>query len=159
MGNKIEGLEYAASRLHPIHEPTYEIPDDQQTYVIPQELQDWCRSNLIVINPHYYYISDPRASYESLKWIIDCTDAQLAKIFSPYRVTPKPECFEPPCMLWARSLGRHNYYFGLLDYSDYNSDAMYNIINDIDWKHIIPFKPIIGLQADYTVNPKYGRKK
>ena len=45
---KLKGLEYAASRLYPIHELTYEIPDDQQTFVIPQELQDWCRSNLIV---------------------------------------------------------------------------------------------------------------
>nr|QRG29209.1 putative Rep [Pteris mastrevirus A] len=60
---------------------------------------------------------------------------------------------------WARSLGAHNYWNGGIDLSTYNIAAQYNIIDDIPLQFVNPFKSIIGIQSDYIVNPKYGKRK
>nr|API65417.1 replication-associated protein [Oat dwarf virus] len=60
---------------------------------------------------------------------------------------------------WARSLGIHNYYNSQVDFTNYNADALYNIIDDIPIKYVPNWKCFLGAQKDFTVNPKYGKKK
>ncbi|CBX20815.1 replication initiator protein, partial [Chickpea chlorotic dwarf virus] len=60
---------------------------------------------------------------------------------------------------WARSLGRHNYWNGTIDFTTYDDHATYNIIDDIPFKFVPLWKQLIGCQSDFTVNPKYGKKK
>lgn len=60
---------------------------------------------------------------------------------------------------WARSLGQHNYYNSIIDFTTYNDAAQYNILDDVNFKYCPQWKQLIGCHSDYTVNPKYGRKK
>nr|AFO38353.1 Rep B [Chickpea chlorotic dwarf virus] len=60
---------------------------------------------------------------------------------------------------WARSLGRHNYWNGTIDFTTYDEHATYNVIDDIPFKFVPLWKQLIGCQFDFTVNPKYGKKK
>ncbi|AAC98083.1 RepB, partial [Sugarcane streak Egypt virus - [Ben]] len=60
---------------------------------------------------------------------------------------------------WARSLGRHNYWQNNVDWSSYDEEAVYNIIDDIPFKFCPCWKQLVGCQKEYVVNPKYGKKK
>lgn len=60
---------------------------------------------------------------------------------------------------WARSLGIHNYYNSLVDFTTYDVNAKYNIIDDIPFKFTPNWKCFVGAQRDFTVNPKYGKRK
>lgn len=65
--------------------------------------------------------------------------------------------------MWARSLGKHNYITGHLDFSTrvYSDDVEYNVIDDVDptylkmkhWKHLI------GAQREWQTNLKYGKPR
>ncbi|KAJ1386757.1 hypothetical protein SESBI_40558 [Sesbania bispinosa] len=62
---------------------------------------------------------------------------------------------------WARSLGRHNYLCGHLDFNSrcYSNDAVYNVIDDISpsylkMKH---WKELLGAQLNWQTNCKYGK--
>lgn len=59
---------------------------------------------------------------------------------------------------WARSLGRHNYYCGGVDFSMYDQYALYNIIDDIPFQYLPCKKELLGAQKDFTVNEKYRKK-
>nr|QAX33511.1 replication-associated protein [Sugarcane striate virus] len=60
---------------------------------------------------------------------------------------------------WARSLGAHNYWQNNIDFSSYDVAAEYNVIDDIPFKFCPCWKQLVGCQIDYTVNPKYCRKR
>lgn len=47
----------------------------------------------------------------------------------------------------------------LVDYTTYNPEALYNILDDIPFKFTPNWKSFIGAQKDYTVNPKYGKRR
>jgi len=36
---------------------------------------------------------------------------------------------------------------------------LYNILDDIPFKYVPAWKCLVGSQRDFTVNPKYGKKK
>ena len=65
--------------------------------------------------------------------------------------------------MWARSLGKHNYLSGHLDFSSrvYSDDVEYNVIDDVEptylkmkhWKHLI------GAQREWQTNLKYGKPR
>nr|QTT61783.1 replication-associated protein [Opuntia virus 2-DBG_56] len=62
---------------------------------------------------------------------------------------------------WARSLGKHNYLSGHLDFNAnvYSNEVEYNVIDDIaptylKMKH---WKELIGAQRDWQSNCKYGK--
>nr|WKU84254.1 replication-associated protein [Eleusine indica associated virus] len=62
---------------------------------------------------------------------------------------------------WARSIApsHHNYWQNCVDFTCYNKDAKYNVIDDIPFKFCPCWKQLVGGQRDFTVNPKYGKKK
>lgn len=65
--------------------------------------------------------------------------------------------------MWARSLGKHNYLTGHLDFSTrvYSDNVEYNVIDDVDptylkmkhWKHLV------GAQREWQTNLKYGKPR
>lgn len=46
-----------------------------------------------------------------------------------------------------------------MDFTVYNKSAKYNVIDDIPFKYCPCWKQLVGGQRDFTVNPKYGKKK
>ena len=92
---KLRGLEYAASRLHPEKEENYVPPSDETTFNVPQEIMDWCKQNVVVINPHFFMVSSITATQDQLDWIIQCTDDQLMEILKPYRDTHDQDAVVP----------------------------------------------------------------
>nr|pir C2 protein - Panicum streak virus [Panicum streak virus] len=60
---------------------------------------------------------------------------------------------------WARSLGRHNYWQNNIDWSSYDEEAQYNVVDDIPFKFCPCRKRLVGCQKDYIVNPKYGKRR
>lgn len=54
-------------------------------------------------------------------------------------------------------MGLHNYFSGTLKFHNYNDYALYNIIDDINYKKIPTelFKSLLGCQKDFTVNIKF----
>ncbi|ADN93260.1 replication associated protein [Digitaria didactyla striate mosaic virus] len=61
---------------------------------------------------------------------------------------------------WARSLGTHHYWQHSVDFlTEWNKNAIYNVIDDIPFKFVPCWKGLVGSQFDITVNPKYGKKK
>lgn len=59
---------------------------------------------------------------------------------------------------WARSLGRHNYFCGGVDFSIYDCNAIYNVIDDIPFQYLPCKKELLGAQKDFIVNEKYRKK-
>nr|AYP64184.1 replication associated protein [Alfalfa leaf curl virus] len=59
---------------------------------------------------------------------------------------------------WARSLGRHNYFCGGVDFSFWDNHASYNVIDDIPFQFLPCKKELLGSQKDFTVNEKYRKK-
>ena len=64
---------------------------------------------------------------------------------------------------WARSLGRHHFYSGMVSFKDwFNSPQLeYVVFDDINWSNIEPFyKQWFGCQKEFFVTDKYmGKKK
>ncbi|KAJ1377220.1 hypothetical protein SESBI_49107 [Sesbania bispinosa] len=62
---------------------------------------------------------------------------------------------------WARSLGRHNYLCGHLDFNNkcYSNDIVYNIIDDIspNYLKMKHWKELLGAQQNWQTNCKYGK--
>nr|QTE03350.1 MAG: replication-associated protein [Emberiza chrysophrys CRESS-DNA-virus sp.] len=65
--------------------------------------------------------------------------------------------------MWARSLGKHNYISGHLNfsYSTYSDEVEYNVIDDVEpnylkMKH---WKQLIGAQTEWQTNLKYGKPR
>nr|QEQ92300.1 putative Rep protein [Camellia chlorotic dwarf-associated virus] len=58
---------------------------------------------------------------------------------------------------WARSLGLHNYFTNSVKFHEYNDNALYNVIDDINYAKISTeiMKALVGAQRSITVNVKY----
>nr|CCH63338.1 Rep [Peristrophe mosaic virus] len=63
--------------------------------------------------------------------------------------------------MWARSLGKHNYLSGHLDFNAkvYSDDVEYNVIDDVSpsYLKLKHWKELIGAQKDWQSNCKYGK--
>ncbi|KAJ1386758.1 hypothetical protein SESBI_40559 [Sesbania bispinosa] len=62
---------------------------------------------------------------------------------------------------WARSLGRHSYLCGHLDFNSkcYSNDAVYNVIDDIgpNYLKMKHWKELLGAQLNWQTNCKYRK--
>nr|AIY33294.1 replication-associated protein [Sugarcane streak virus] len=129
---KLQYFEYSANKLFPDIQEIYTSPFPQSTPTLhdPTAINTWLQNNL-------YQVSNSNRKLSLY-------------ILGPTR-TGKSS--------WARSLGRHNYWQNNVDWSSYDEDAEYNIIDDIPFKYCPCWKQLIGCQKDYIVNPKYGKRK
>nr|WAE42567.1 MAG: replication associated protein [Cressdnaviricota sp.] len=59
---------------------------------------------------------------------------------------------------WARSLGSHIYWNNQYNLDDWNPDAEYLVIDDIDWKYVPAKKALLGAQLTFTLTDKYRKK-
>lgn len=60
---------------------------------------------------------------------------------------------------WARSIGRHMYFNGMLDLQIWDDDAEYIILDDWwDWAKLTLYKQFIGAQRTFTLTDKYRKK-
>lgn len=60
---------------------------------------------------------------------------------------------------WARSLGSHMYFNNLFNLTDWNSDADYLILDDIDFEWIPNKKGWFGAQKSFVLTDKYKGKR
>nr|AHM88378.1 replication associated protein [Sugarcane streak Reunion virus] len=129
---KLQYLEYSASKLFPDTVEEYTNPHPPTTPLLrePTTIDNWVQSNLFQNNTGTRKLS--------------------LYILGPTRTGKST---------WARSLGRHNYWQNNVDWSCYDEDSVYNVIDDIPFKFCPCWKQLIGCQKDYVVNPKYGKKR
>lgn len=59
---------------------------------------------------------------------------------------------------WARSLGPHIYWNGMIDISTWDNSATYMILDDFDWEFIPNKKGLIGCQKQIVLTDKYRKK-
>lgn len=59
---------------------------------------------------------------------------------------------------WARSLGPHMFWRSQVNYGDWNPDARYIVIDDIDWRFIPQKKGILTQMGEITLTDKYVKK-
>nr|WNA16299.1 replication-associated protein [Wheat dwarf India virus] len=131
---KLYNFEYSASKLFPEQQPEYTNPHGQSVpdLYCYETIQDWIDSNLFQVHPYCYMLNTP------------------TYIVGPTRTGKST---------WSRSLGRHNYWQNNVDFTVYDPEAAYNIIDDIPFKFCPCWKQLVAAQRDFTVNPKYGKKK
>lgn len=60
---------------------------------------------------------------------------------------------------WARSLGIHMYFNGMINLDDWNPAAEYIIFDDFDWTYLPCKKAFLGAQKQFTITDKYKKKK
>nr|WOF76317.1 replication-associated protein [Sorghum arundinaceum associated virus] len=127
---RLQNWEYAANKLFPDPVEQYVSPFPDSAFRCNETITDWLGQNIYQVTPE----SRPMSLY----------------ICGPSR-TGKSS--------WARSLGRHNYYMNGVDFSEYDSEALYNIIDDIPFKYCPAWKCLIGCQKNFQVNPKYMKRR
>ncbi|AIW42777.1 replication-associated protein [Chickpea yellow dwarf virus] len=129
---KLHWLEYSASKLFPDIEPPYQSPFPDEFLHCHEEITEWLNRDLYV---------EPEQLQLRRRSLYICGPSRTGKTS------------------WARSLGRHNYFNGGVDFTTYDVNATYNVIDDIPFKFCPNWKQLVGSQKDFTVNPKYGKKK
>nr|AHX74126.1 replication associated protein [Sugarcane white streak virus] len=134
---RLQQFEYSASKLFP--EPVREYVNPFP----PSEPDLFCRE-----------IID--------RWVYDELDMDITDAFdaaqrrrSLYIVGPT----RTGKFTWARSLGRHNYWQHMVDFTAYDTHAKYNILDDVPFKFCPNWKQLVGCQRDFIVNPKYAKRK
>lgn len=60
---------------------------------------------------------------------------------------------------WARSLGRHIYWNGMIDMETFDEEAEYIIFDDFEWEYFPNKKGWWGAQQEFTITDKYRRKR
>lgn len=61
---------------------------------------------------------------------------------------------------WARSLGHHMYFNGMVNFKhDWDDDASYIVFDDIDWEYIPNKKCFLGGQRQFVITDKYAGKR
>jgi len=60
---------------------------------------------------------------------------------------------------WARSLGKHMYWNGMINLDDWDENAEYAIFDDFGWEFMPCKKAFFGAQKTFTLTDKYKRKK
>nr|AHZ62976.1 replication-associated protein [Wheat dwarf virus] len=126
---RLKDFEYTARHLFPDPVATYTPEFPTESLICHETIESWK-------NEHLYSESPGRH-----KSIYICGPTRTGKTS------------------WARSLGTHNYYNSLVDFTTYDVNAKYNIIDDIPFKFTPNWKCFVGAQRDFTVNPKYGKRK
>nr|AGT45429.1 Rep [Chickpea chlorosis Australia virus] len=129
---KLQWLEYSANKLFPDVEPPYSSPFPNEFLQCDEEINEWLNRDLYV---------EPEQLQHRRRSLYICGPIRTGKT------------------TWARSLGRHNYFNGGIDFTTYDPNATFNIIDDIPFKFCPNWKQLVGSQKDFTVNPKYGKKK
>ncbi|AFD63066.1 replication associated protein [Chickpea yellows virus] len=129
---KLQWLEYSANKLFPEIEPPYQSPFTSCSLQCHEKITDWLNRDLYL---------EPEQLRHRRRSLYICGPTRTGKTS------------------WARSLGLHNYFNGGVDFTTYNPLATYNIIDDIPFKFCPNWKQLIGSQLDFTVNPKYGKKR
>nr|AIY32732.1 replication-associated protein [Chickpea chlorotic dwarf virus] len=129
---KLQWLEYSANKLFPPQPEAYVSPFTESDLRCHEDLAQWR-------DTHLY--QDERRPGARIPSLYICGPTRTGKT------------------TWARSLGRHNYWNGTIDFTTYDEHATYNVIDDIPFKFVPLWKQLIGCQFDFTVNPKYGKKK
>nr|AFD62986.1 replication associated protein [Chickpea chlorosis Australia virus]AFD62994.1 replication associated protein [Chickpea chlorosis Australia virus] len=129
---KLQWLEYSANKLFPDIEPPYSSPFPNEFLQCDEEITEWLNRDLYV---------EPEQLQHRRRSLYICGPTRTGKT------------------TWARSLGRHNYFNGGIDFTTYDPNATFNIIDDIPFKFCPNWKQLVGSQKDFTVNPKYGKKK
>nr|AIY33770.1 replication-associated protein [Eragrostis minor streak virus] len=124
-------FEYSASSLFPEPPVEYTSPFPVDQLLCPEDITE-------IINSEWFQHGAPGGRPRS---IYICGPTRTGKT------------------TWARSLGRHNYYNSVLDFTHYDPQAEYNVIDDVPFKYCPQWKALVGAQRDYIVNPKYGKKK
>ena len=60
---------------------------------------------------------------------------------------------------WARAIGRHLYFNGLFNLDDWDEQAEYIIMDDMNIKYLPNYKAWFGAQSQFTLTDKYRKKK
>ncbi|UPW41528.1 replication associated protein [Peromfec virus RodF8_90] len=60
---------------------------------------------------------------------------------------------------WARSLGPHMYFCGMLNLDDWDDDAKYIVLDDFDIKFFPQWKSFFGAQKSFVLTDKYRQKR
>ncbi|QCX35057.1 replication-associated protein [Blackfly DNA virus 19] len=60
---------------------------------------------------------------------------------------------------WARSLGKHMYWNGMIDITNWDDEAEYAIFDDFEYQYIPNKKGFFGSQKEFTLTDKYRKKK
>nr|AIY33586.1 replication-associated protein [Maize streak virus] len=130
---KLQYFEYSANKLFPDIQEEFinPHPNSEPDLLCNESIKDW-------LQPNIYQQADNGTRKRSLY------------IVGPTRTGKST---------WARSLGRHNYWQNNVDWSSYNEDTIYNIVDDIPFKYCPCWKQLVGCQKEFVVNPKYGKKK
>ncbi|AGT45433.1 Rep [Chickpea chlorosis virus-B] len=129
---KLYWLEYSANKLFPPQPEPYIHPWNDEDLQCHEDLAEW-------LNKELY--TEPEQLQQRRKSLYICGPTRTGKT------------------TWARSLGRHNYFNGGVDFTNYDDKATYNIVDDIPFKFCPNWKQLVGSQRDFTVNPKYGKKR
>nr|DAV60392.1 MAG TPA: Rep protein [Geminiviridae sp.] len=119
------------------HQPpeTWACPFPLSSFtLVPEELQEWADD---------YFGRDAAARPVRARSIIIEGDSRTGKT------------------MWSRSLGKHNYLSGHLDFNSrvYSNEAEYNVIDDVapQYLKLKHWKELIGAQRDWQSNCKYGK--
>nr|ASA49171.1 Rep [Rice latent virus 1] len=135
---RLAQFEYSAEKLFPTTVTPYasSVPTDQLR--CSEQLSQWATENIKT-----YTVCEEDATTTTRRYtsLYVCGPTRTGKT------------------TWARSLGKHNYWNGLVDFTTYDPTAQYNVIDDIPFKYCPNWKQLIGCHRDYTVNPKYGKRK
>lgn len=59
---------------------------------------------------------------------------------------------------WARSLGTHMYFCGMINLDEWDDNAKYMVMDDFDWKFVPSKKQLIGAQKQIVLTDKYRKK-
>lgn len=90
-------------------------------------------------------------------------DKWVAQAFAPETQRPVSLCLVGPSRLgkteWARSLGTHMYFCGMLNLDEWDDDAKYMVLDDFEWKFVPCKKQLIGAQKQIVVTDKYRKKQ
>lgn len=60
---------------------------------------------------------------------------------------------------WARSLGEHVFWSGLVNLSTFRESAQYIVFDDVDFEFLPNYKSWFGAQKTFNATDKYTKKK
>lgn len=115
---------------------------------------------------NYYYGKSGHIPYEpAYSSFITPTelDQWVDQAFTASIDRPVSLCLVGPSRLgkteWARSLGTHMYFCGMINLDEWDDDAKYMVLDDFEWKFVPAKKQLIGAQKQIVLTDKYRKKK
>lgn len=138
------------TKIFDIPIPAYKSKWPSSSFIVPQSIQRWVAHTFV---EHSTPPAGPDALIEVVLRLNRSVDRPTSLIIEGPSRTGKTA--------WARSLGRHNYISGHLDFNKntYSNDVEYNVIDDITPKYLSMkhWKELIGAQHDWQSNCKYSK--